>query len=171
MATARGLGMTMVGAQEATAGPEGAANQLIVFGDMVQGGKNIPEDQSAERTCVLTNRFPRNAEIVWRVRVVDPATSQAMDDTMLDTVEVQLSDGQTFEMEYGAHPPPPRPARDSYWTVPWTVPADYPTGTLSYTVIATDPQGRIGEFKPFDIPSSLPTITEEVLQEIPEEEG
>lgn len=170
LATVYGGRVARVSAQEATAAPEGGtANQLIVYGDTVQGGKNVPEDQAAERSCVLTNRFPRNAEVVWRVEVIDPETGQAMDDTMLDKVEVTLSDGQVFEMEYGPHPPPPRPARDSYWTVPWTIPADYPTGTLGYTVRATDPQGRIGEFMPFDIPSSLLTVTEEVLQEIAEE--
>jgi hypothetical protein len=50
------------------------------------------------------------------------------------------------------------------------VPKDYPTGTLSFTVTATDTQGRTGEFKPFDIAPSLPTITDEVLEDAPEEE-
>lgn len=170
VAAAYGGRATIVGAQDAPATPPGGtANELIVYGDIVQGGKNISEDQRADRSCVLTSRFPRNSELVWRVRVIDPETRQTMDDTMLEKVEVILSDGQVFEMEFGAHPGPPRPARDYYWTVPWTVPQDYPTGTFSYTVRATDPAGRVGEYKPFDIPSSLPTITEDVLEDIEEE--
>jgi hypothetical protein len=169
MATTLGGRFTSASAQEATASPPGGtANELIVFGDIVQGGKNIPEEQRADRSCVLSSRFPRNSEIVWRVRVVDPKTGEAMDDTTLDKVEVHLSDGQVLEMDYGPHPGPPRPARDRYWTVPWVVPEDYPTGTFSYTVVATDTGGRVGEFKPFDIPSSLPTITEETLETIEE---
>jgi hypothetical protein len=106
--------------------------------------------------------------MVWRMRVVDPETGEPMTDEMLDKVEVNLSDDQVFEMEFGPHPPAPNPPRDSYWTAAWLVPEDYPTGTLSYVVGATAADGRSGEFKPFDIASSLPTITVEVLATIEE---
>jgi hypothetical protein len=169
MAAAYGGRIATAGAQDASSTPPGeVANELIVYGDIVQGAKNIPEDQQADRSCVLSSRFPRNSEIVWRVRVIDPETRGAMDDTMLDKVEVALSDGQVFAMHFGPHPGPPRPAQDYYWTVSWVIPVDYPTGTLNYTVTATDPQGRTGQFTPFPIAPSLPTITDEVLEEIPE---
>jgi hypothetical protein len=168
LATAGVVAVTGVRALPTSAQEE--AGKLVVFGDIVQGGKNVPEDQRALRSCVLSSRFPRNSEIVWRMRVIDPETGEQMDDQMLEKVEVELSDSQIFEMEFGPHPPPPNPPRDSYWTVPWTVPEDYPTGTLSYTVAATATDGRAGEFKPFDVPSSLPTITDEVLATIEEEE-
>lgn len=164
MAAAYGGRVAAVGAQE-----DAAAN-LIVFGDIIGTGRNYPEDQQALRSCVLSSRFPRNSQMVWRVRVIDPKTGQPMDDTMLAKVEVKLSDGQLFEMEFGPHPPAPNPPRDYYWTVPWLVPKDYPTGTLSYSVVATGTDGRTGEWKPFDVPPSLPTITEEVLEDIVEEE-
>jgi hypothetical protein len=137
---------------------------LIVYGDTVQGTKNIPDDQKAAKGCVQTNRFPRNAEIVWRFRVIDPTTGQTMDDTTLDKVEVKLGDGQVLAMKFGGHPKEPR---DFYWTTPLVVPKDYPTGTLTYVVDATGKDGRTGEFKPFDIASSLLTITEEVLEDQP----
>jgi hypothetical protein len=142
---------------------------LIVFGDTVQGGKNVPEDQAADKTCVLTSRYPRNSEVVFRVRVIDPTTGQAMDDTTLEKVETILGDGTVAEMDYGGHPPPARD-RDFYWTVPWLIPKDYPTGSVAYTVIATAIDGRTGEYKPFDIPSSSLTVTDEVLEDIVEEE-
>lgn len=164
LASAYASRVAAVGAQE------DAAGKLIIFGDIVQGGQNIPEDQRSLRSCVLSSRFARNSQIVWRARVIDPTTGEPMDDTMLDKVEVTLSDGQVFEMEFGAHPPEPNPPRDYYWTGAWLVPKDYPTGTLGYTVVATGADGRTGEFKPFDIAPSLPTITEEVLQDIEEEE-
>jgi hypothetical protein len=108
--------------------------------------------------------------LVWRVRVIDPKTGQPMDDTMLTKVEVTLSDGQVIELNYGQHPPAPNPARDYYWANAWLIPKDYPTGTLGYTVIATATDGRTGEYKPFDIASSLPSVTDEVLADIEEEE-
>jgi hypothetical protein len=171
----RGRPALLVGLVAAAFGSSPVAAQdqpvkLVIAADMVLGGKNIPEDQRASRACVMTSRFPRNGELVWRSRVFDPATGDPLDGDALAKVEVMLSDGQTFEMEYGAHPPAPNPPRDYYWTVAWVVPKDYPTGTLSYTIVATDTQGRSGEFKPFDIPPSLPTITEEVLADIAEEE-
>jgi hypothetical protein len=164
VATAGVLAATY-GARGAAA-QDDAAGQLIIYADTVQGGRNLPEEQRADRACVLSSRYPRNSEIVWRARVIDPETGEDMDDTMLDTVEVTLSDGQTFEMHFGPHPPPPNPPRDYYWTTSWLIPADYATGTFSYTITATDPDGRTGEFKPFDVPSSLPTITDEVLSEV-----
>lgn len=171
MAVAYGGRLSTASAQEATAAPEGgAANGLIVFADTIQGGQNVPEDQQAMRSCVLSSRFPRNSQIVWRARVIDPKTGAPMDDLMLDKVEVTLSDGQTLEMEYGAHPPAPNPPRDYYWTIDWLIPKDYPTGTFGYTIMATGKEGQTGEFKPFDVAPSLPTVTDEVLQDIAEED-
>lgn len=151
------------------AAQEEGGQELIVYADIVQGGQNLPEEQRPERSCVLNSRFPRNSQLVWRARVIDPETGEPMDDTMVSNVEVVLSDGQTFEMEYGPHPPAPNPPRDSYWTAAWLIPKDYPTGTLGFTITAETDDGRMGEFQPFDIPSSLPTVTDEVLQDVERE--
>ncbi len=137
----------------------------IVYGDIVQGSKNIPDDQKPAKSCVLNNRFPRNSEIVWRTRVVDPQTGQPMDDTTLEKVELKLGDGQVIAMEYGGHPR--KEPREFYWTAAMLVPKDYATGTLAFSIVATAKDGRVGEFKPFDIPSSLLTITDEVLEDQP----
>ena len=40
------------------------------------------------------------------------------------------------------------------------VPDDAPLGVVRYTVTATDPQGRTGEFKPFEVMASQVTIIE-----------
>jgi hypothetical protein len=40
------------------------------------------------------------------------------------------------------------------------VPADAPVGVVRYTVTAKDPQGRTGEWKPFENVLSLLTIVE-----------
>ena len=140
------------------------ANSLFVVGDTVEGGKNRPASEAAIRDCVLNNIFPRNSQIVWRMRVVDPKTGQPMDDTMLKSVEVHLGDGTVVALKYGGHPP--QKNLDFFWSGPWLVPKDYPTGTLQYSVLATANDGRTGEFKPFNIPSSLLTITDEVLQDV-----
>lgn len=125
---------------------------LIVFGDMVYGHENPPEG----RSCTLNNRFTHEQMVVWRVKVVDPASGVEMDDAELDTVELRLADGETFELTFGEHPP--GDPTDAYWTTSWTIPTGYPTGVLDYTVLATAPDGRTGELIPFPIESSTLTI-------------
>jgi hypothetical protein len=141
----------------AGAGP-GAA-RLFLAVDMVQGSKNVPADKKAI-SCTLTNRFARNSEMVWRMRVFDPTTGELVDGPAMDKVQVKLADGQTLDAVYGTHPKDP--PGEAFWTASTVVPKDHPTGTLSYTVSASDKKGRTGEWKPFSTPTSLPIILDEV---------
>lgn len=138
-----------------------ASAKLIIMSDIVEGSKNVPKDQVAQRSCVLSSRFPRNSQIVFRTRIYDPVTGDLMDDSVMKSAQVQLANGVTITMKYGKHPK--TPPNEYYWTGSWVIPKDQPTGTLTYTIVATDKQGRTGEFKPFGIQTSLPTITDEVL--------
>lgn len=144
-----------------TASQATTTTTLTVQTDTVYGSKNVPSDQAATQVCVNASRFPHNAEIVWRTRVVDPATGDDMDDQALEKVEVQLGDGQTLAMHYGGHPHDT--PLDYFWTVSFDIPADYPTGTLSYQVVATAADGRTGSFTPFNVAPSLLTITEDTI--------
>lgn len=146
-----------------TAAP--AASNLILAADLVQGSKNIPEAERATQACVLTNRFPRNSEMVWRARVYDPTTGTTMDGQEVSRVEIRLANGQTVPMRFAPHPQDP--PGEAYWTGSWLVPKDAPTGTLNYTIVATDAMGRTGEWKPFSVAPSLPTITDEVYPDAP----
>jgi hypothetical protein len=80
-------------------------------------------------------------------RVLD-STGQQMDDKGLKSVIVELSDGQKLTTKFGPHPPRGT-ATDHFWSVQWVVPADYPTGSLVYKVVATDTQGRSQTWEPF----------------------
>jgi hypothetical protein len=147
---------------DAEATPAAAAS-LFVAADMVQGGHNVPEGGSS---CVLNSQFPRNSEMVWRVRISDPQTGDLMGDDSIDSVVINLSNGESIEMGYGPHPR--QPPQTFYWTASWVVPVDSPTGTLDYEVVATATDGRTGSWEPFAVQASLPTITDEVLEEIEE---
>jgi hypothetical protein len=140
---------------------------LFIDADTVWGPANIPDEEQASVSCVQNNRFARNEEIVWRVKVLDPLTGEPMDDTTLDVVQVALPD-QTLDMRYGPHPRD-TPA-DAFWTVSWDVPEDYPTGELPYTVTATAADGRSGIYEQFNVSPARLIITEEVRPVI-EEEG
>jgi hypothetical protein len=149
----------------ADATPAVAAN-LFVSADIVQGSKNIPEDERAGNACVLRNVFARNSEVVWRARIMDPQTGDQMGDDQIDKLEIQLANGEAIEMEYGPHPR--NPPQTFYWTGSWVVPKDSPTGSLDYTIVATAKDGRTGTWEPFAVASSLPTITDEVLADLGE---
>jgi hypothetical protein len=65
------------------------------------------------------------------------------------TVDIPMRDRQTEK----------QPERD-FFVGKWMVPDDAPTGIVRYTVTAKDPQGRTGEFKPFEVQASQITIVE-----------
>lgn len=165
LVTSVGLVLASCGGDSAgsapTAAPVTVSSKLIVAADMVQGSKNIPQDQRALKSCVLTSRFPRNSEMVWRVRVTDPKTGEVLGDQELTGIQVSLANGTNVDMKWGPHPKDP--PNEFYWTGSWVVPKDAPTGTLGYTITATAKDGRTGEWKPFIVTAALPAIIDEVL--------
>lgn len=146
----------------AAAQPAGQAGSAVfIEGDLVRG--NTPAGITGP-VCVMVNAFKRGEKIVFRVRARD-ATGAALDDKGLKGIAVQLSDGQTFAAEYRARPPlPVRKAfglagpSDYFWSAVWLIPADYPTGSLTYKVVATDLAGHAHTWTPFNDPRSLPAV-------------
>ena len=150
-------------APAAPAAPAAAptTDKLLIASDVVQGAKNVPKEQAALKACVLSSRFPRNSEIVFRVRVYDPHTAELMDNTNLSGVQVRLANGANVDLAYSAHPKDP--PNEYYWANSWVIPKDTPTGTLRYTIQANANDGRTGEFEPFSVAASLPSIIDETL--------
>lgn len=134
------------------AGVAFAQQGLIVLDSVVMGHENNTD----ELTCVQASHFQHEQQVVWRVKVIDPATSEPMSDADLDSVVITLPDGETFDMAYGGHPHDD--PLDSYWTANWVIPADYPSGTVDYTITATAADGRTGDLITFPIPASILTI-------------
>lgn len=141
------------GGQSSPASSQAAAQTLFLQADTVLGGTNL---SSTESSCVQQSQFQRNEEIVWRARVVDPATGQPLDDTAMKSVEVKLAD-QTLSMRYGDHPK--TNPTDHFWTVSFEIPADYPTGTMPYTIVATANDGRTGTYSQFQMAPAELTVT------------
>lgn len=132
---------------------------LIIDGDTVQGPKNLADAEKPLRSCVQASRFAHNEQVVWRVKVYDGATGEALDDTALTSVTVQLPD-QTLELKYGGHPA--KTPADFFWTSSWVVPEGYPSGSLGYTIAATAADGRTATWEQFKVPAALLTITDDV---------
>jgi len=137
------------------------AQKLFIEGDIVRG--NTPAGITGP-VCVLANQFKRKENVVFRIRVRN-TTGQPLDDKNIKGITVELSDGQKFQAAYRPRPPAniraafglSEPA-DYFWSAAWLIPQDYPTGSLSYRVVATDMLGNTQEWRPFKDPRSLPIV-------------
>lgn len=147
--------LTAMGPFPASAEEAGEEVPLILVADTVLGFVGIPEAEIPQKVCILSSRFNPGQQIVWRVRVYDPKTGQAMDQATVDLVEVILPGDEVLKAHYGPHPPPPQDATDFFWSTSWVIPQEYPTGSLSYTIRAKSKDGRTGEFAQFNVAPSL----------------
>lgn len=131
---------------------ESAGNRLIVYGDVVNF---LPPNDPI--TCVENSRFKRGQSVGFRMTAINPATGKRDRASQLvvhvtfggNTVDIPMHDRQNDRS----------PERE-FWIAKWTVPADAPIGIVRYTVTAKDPQGRTGEYKPFQVNESQLTVTE-----------
>ena len=105
------------------------ARKLFFEGDIV---RHALEDQAGP-FCVLANQFKRKEAVAWRIRVLAP-DGKIADNTVLKSVMVVLGNGQKLPARYGGHGMPPT---DHFWSLHWEIPADFPTGSLGYKVVAT----------------------------------
>ena len=136
-----------------TAGQAPAGGQqLVLSGDLVYFfGQGRPNN------CFMSNRYKRGEPVGFRMTAIDPATGKRDRATKLvvhlsyggKTVDVPMRDRQTEQ----------QPERE-FFVAKWIVPDDAPLGAVRYTVTATDPQGRTGEWKPFEVAASQLTIIE-----------
>jgi hypothetical protein len=76
-------------------------------------------------------------------------------------VVVELSNGEKLATKFGPHPPRGT-ATDHFWSVQWVIPADHPTGSLTYKVVATNMQDQTQSWEPFKTtPAQLTVIAGE----------
>lgn len=142
-----------------------AFNRLIIVHDIVRGSVNVPQAQAAGRVCVWSGRFQRNEEVVWRIKIMDPANGRYLDGTVLRQVEVKIGSGETFNARYGPHPR--GNPTDNFWTAAWTIPMTYPSGAVPYTISATANDGRTGIAVVFNVDLSALTVIDGAVPVVP----
>ncbi len=126
--------------------------KLILSGDLAYFfGMGLP------RNCVLNSRFKRGEPVGFRMTAINPETGTRDRQTQL-VVHINYG-GKTIDVPMRDHQSDQRPETE-FWVAKWIVPADAPVGLVRYTVTARDPQGRTGEWKPFENVLSLLTIVE-----------
>ena len=135
-----------------TPGQAQGTERLILSGDLAYffgPGKPL--------NCTLSNRYKRGEPVGFRMTAINPATGKRDRATQLvvhlnyagKSLDIPMRDRQTEQ----------QPERD-FFVAKWIVPDDAPLGIVRYTVTARDPQGRTGEWKPFDVVASQITIIE-----------
>lgn len=129
---------------------QAAGERLILWGDLVYF---YPPGHA--QNCLMTNRFKPGEPVGFRMTAINPTTGQRDRSTQL-TVHLQYA-GKTIDVPMRDRQNEKQPERD-FWVAKWTVPTDAQTGVVRYTVTAKDAQGRVGEFKPFEVQNSLLTI-------------
>ena len=137
------------------------AQKLFIEGDIVRG--NTPDGITGV-VCVLANQFKRGENVIFRMRVRNVA-GQPLDDKSVKSLVVELMDGRKLPARYSSRPPAAVIASlgltgpsDFYWSAAWRIPADFPTGTVTYRVVATDMQGNTQNWATFNDPRSWPTV-------------
>ena len=118
------------------------ARKLFFEGDIV---RHALENQVGP-FCVLANQFKRKEAVAWRIRVLEP-DGKIADNTVLKSVVVVLGNGQKLPARYGGHGMPPT---DHFWSLHWEIPADFPTGSLGYKVVATMMDDSTVSWEPFN---------------------
>ena len=148
------LAVVLTTLQGSPAAGQGASNEkLFLRGETVLFlGVGIPH------SCALNSYFKRGDRIGFRFTAINPATGTR--DRASQLVVHLNYRGQTIDVPMRDRQNVKQPERE-FWIAEWKVPDDAMTGLINYTVTARDPQGRTGEFKPFDVESSQITIVED----------
>ena len=131
---------------------QSGGDRLILFGDVVDF---YPPGHA--RTGLLNNQFKRGEPVGFRMNALNPATGKR--DRATELVVHLTYAGKTVDLPMRDRQNERQPERE-FWVAKWVVPDDAPVGIVRYTVTAKDPQGRTGEFKPFDVLASQITIVE-----------
>ncbi len=146
--------------------PAGAASSRVPYSlvvDIVRG-----HEAPTGPLCVQTSVYKTGELVVWRVEVRDAATGRPIGDNGAKVAEIAerglkvtayLENGKSFELKYGAHPPRVNPGEKQvfFFTGSWLIPADHPTGTLRWWVIATDKAKAFVRWDPLGAGTSLPS--------------
>jgi hypothetical protein len=129
---------------------QAGGERLSVFGDTV-----LFYPPGHPRNCLLNNQFKRGEPVGFRMSALNAATGKR--DRATELVVHLTYAGKTVDIPMRDRQNEKQPERE-FWVAKWVVPDDAPMGIVRYTVTAKDPQGRTGEFKPFEVQASQITI-------------
>ena len=141
-------------------GAEAQSSKLAFEGDIVRGD----QEGAPGPGCVLNSQFKHLEKVVWRLRILD-ANGKPLDDKALKSLIVELPDGQKMAARFSGHPPPRLgPVVDHFWTARWIIPAEYPSGSFYYKVVATNLDDSTQTWEPFKSLTSRLTVLDGAIE-------
>ena len=129
---------------------QSGGDRLILVGDLVYF---YPPGHP--RNCLLNNQFKRGEPVGFRINALNAATGKR--DRATELVVHLTYAGKTVDVPMRDRQNERQPERE-FWVAKSVVPSAATMGIVRYTVTAKDPQGRTGEFKPFEVQASQLTI-------------
>jgi hypothetical protein len=147
-----GVGGVLHAGEHASAQSTSGQQSLIVVGDMVRSGESVTPEDAPFLACTEQNRYPQGSQVVFRMKVIDPVTQQELDPSTVQSIAVQLPDGSNPEFNY--HPLNFGMSSDKAFVAVWSIPDNYPTGSVDLQLTAMDNQGRMGTWAQFNVPES-----------------
>lgn len=138
-------GLALVSTQHAA----GQSGRLFLSGDVVYF---YPPGHALN--CVMNSRFKPGEPVGFRMTALDADGNR---DRKAEVVIHLQYAGKTIDIPMRDRQNEKQPER-TFWVAKWMVPEDAPTGVVRYSVTAKDSQGRTGEWKPFDVQTSMLTI-------------
>ena len=129
---------------------QASSDRLVLFGDVVYF-----HPPGHPKNCLLNNQFKRGEPVGFRMNALNPATGKR--DRATEMVVHLTYGGKTVDVPMRDRQNEKQPERE-FWVAKWVVPDDAPMGIVRYTVSGKDTQGRMGEFKPFEVQASQITI-------------
>lgn len=133
--------------------PVNSKNNIVVTGDTINS--HLIEDA----ICVVNSRFEQGQRLVFRADVTDLEKDVAIEDAK---IKVILGTGETFDMVRGPH----GEEATLLYSVGWTIPEDFPTGTLDYKYVA-EVNGEEYIYEPFNVSLSKLTIVDSTAAATP----
>jgi hypothetical protein len=105
----------------------------------------------ANYSCMKTSIFKRGQHLIWRMMLIDATAGIELQGDDMETVVIKLPNGEEISMRYARHGGAGGPW---FFTGAWSIPVDYPLGTLDYSIEVTTVDGKTGTFTEMKLPDS-----------------
>ena len=104
----------------------------------------------------MSNYFAPGSTVVFRSYAIDPKTRSIVAPKLVKYFYVTIPNQPTVKFKYD--PAAPGASKGLPWTATWTVPADYPQGTVAFKTLLKLTSKRQGQFIQMPVSTAMLTI-------------
>lgn len=135
--------------------PNGAKKSMVfMYVDTVTAPVGKPA-----AVCAQTNFFKRGQRVVFRISAFDKRTGKPLTAKDVRYMYVKIPGiANQGPAAFGKHGKDPA-AAPWFWTIGWTIPADYPLGVVAFEVVVKTKLGDFGYFMQPPVAAAQLTVT------------